>query len=220
MSPAGDRTRPASHGWRLAQWLPALAVAIALAFPAIAGAEEAAPEALVPPGNSAVNQYTEAFPTARGGKDVEQTAKHARHPVRAASLGARQKHRLEAEGPDGMTAATVAEMTAPEGSDAGQRNLRKDGLRNVRNADPPEIHPADGRRGDGDRTEQGDDRDAAAPLLWDPPEGGSGLGELAGHATGFGGGGNWLLSLALLATIAWAAWFGRRRQHEAGLGGN
>jgi hypothetical protein len=202
-TPTAIRARPGRHGWRFAPWLLAL-TAIALASPAGAGAEEEATEALVPPDNSAVNQYTEAFPTARGGKDVEQAVRRGRHSVRADSLGTRHKRRLEAKGPDGVAAAVVADLTAPGAPSAPEGQQVDEGS------------PSDERGAEGDAGEV-----AAAPPSSGPPSGGSGLSELISQATGSNASGaSWLLPLALLATIFWAGWFSWRRRQEASAGGN
>lgn len=64
---------------------------------------------MVPPGNSAVNQYTETYPTAKGGAPASETGE--RSP--AESLGARNADKLEGLGPEGRAAA---ELAAPPAS--------------------------------------------------------------------------------------------------------
>jgi hypothetical protein len=82
------------------------AIAI-LALPSAAQAQR-----VVPPGNSAVNQYTETFPTARGPAATKKQGKQRdRSPAEA--LGARKVRRLESEGPQGRELAAIVAATAP-----------------------------------------------------------------------------------------------------------
>jgi hypothetical protein len=89
-------------------WGPTLAVLAALALPSPAMAGP-----LVPPGNSAVNQYTETYPS--GGGD-----RHTRKPDGASDrsaaqvLGPRKARRLEARGEAGQAVATLVAATAPQ----------------------------------------------------------------------------------------------------------
>ena len=82
---------------------PAVAVAIA-AFPSAAVAQR-----VVPPGNSAVNQYTETYPMAGG--DAAAAGGGKRSPAKA--LGTRSAQKLDALGPEGRAAATLAAATSP-----------------------------------------------------------------------------------------------------------
>jgi hypothetical protein len=78
----------------------------ALLLPAAASAEP-----VVPPENSAANQYTEAIPTGGGKKDAGGSETD-RSPDRV--LGAKHADELRAQGADGKAAAEVAAETAPE----------------------------------------------------------------------------------------------------------
>ena len=69
----------------------------------------AAAQAVVPPGNSAVNQYTETVPTARGSAKTRHHGK--RSPAKV--LGADNARRLEAAAPQGRAVAEVVAATAP-----------------------------------------------------------------------------------------------------------
>jgi hypothetical protein len=83
------------------------AVAI-LAVPSAAAARS-----VVPPGNSAVNQYTETFPTAGGAATTKERGKRGdRSPAKV--LGSDNARRLEAAAPQGGEVAAVAAATAPE----------------------------------------------------------------------------------------------------------
>ena len=90
--------------------LGAIAVlAVLLALPV------APAQAVVPPGNSAVNQYTETFPTARGAETTKRRGKQkARSPREA--LGRDKARKLAAEGPLGREVAAVVAATAPNGA--------------------------------------------------------------------------------------------------------
>jgi len=74
--------------------------------------------AVVPPGNSAVNQYTETFPTARGAQTTKRKRQKARSPREA--LGGAKARKLAAEGPVGREVAEVVAATAPSGISANR----------------------------------------------------------------------------------------------------
>lgn len=88
-----------------------LGLIVAVAILAVPSA--AAARSLVPPGNSAVNQYTETFPTAGGAATTKKRGKRAnRSPAKV--LGSDNASRLEAAGPGGHEVAAVVAATAPE----------------------------------------------------------------------------------------------------------
>ena len=185
---------------RLRTKLGLLAAAIAiLAAPAAASAEY-----LVPPGNSAVTQYTESFPTAGGDKNSEKVGEGDRSPEK--TLGKRNAERLEAQGEDGVVVAEVAAETAPASSAP---------------APAPTSTPEDEGKQPGKAAQAGKAETDVAPAVpsgsggpGDPgPDGSSGLGEVLGQATGTSSGQmGLLLPLALLATLAWALAFLRRQR--------
>jgi hypothetical protein len=71
-----------------------------------------AAQPLVPPGNSAVNQYTETFPTAKGAAKTRKGGKRVnRSPAKV--LGTDNARRLQAEGGVGREVAAVVAATAP-----------------------------------------------------------------------------------------------------------
>ncbi len=80
---------------------------VILALPSAAPAQS-----VVPPGNSAVNQYTETFPTARGPAATKKQGKE-RHRSPAEALGPRKVRRLASEGPAGRELAAVVAATSP-----------------------------------------------------------------------------------------------------------
>jgi hypothetical protein len=191
-----------------------LLAAIAIfAFPSAAVAEE-----LVPPGNSAVNQYTETFPTPGGDKEAKQGAKRAK-PAKV--LGGRNARKLEEQGPEGRKVATVAAATAPstvvtpepgetdstesETGVAGSGGNDGKG-RNEKTAPPPKPKQTASTPNVPRETVDSSD-----------PDGSSGFGEILAQATGTSssGGLGLLLPLAIIATIVWAVATRRRTRRPA-----
>lgn len=189
--------------------LVALAAALVSASPALGEEGE-----LLPPGNSAANQYTEAFPTARGGRDPEQGEGKPRQGSSLKALGTRNVRKLEAEGPEGRAAAEVAAATAPVTVDVEE--------------DAPE--PTEPRRDAKPAASDKPHRKAKQPAETtettavvvtntdvDPPDGSSGLSEVLGQATGSsasGGLGLWL-PLMIVGVLGWAAGFAWSRRGVA-----
>jgi hypothetical protein len=185
------------------------AVLAALALPAVSLAAY-----YVPPGNSAANQYTEAFPTA-GGESGGKPGKGKATP--AQTLGARNAKRLHAQGPAGTAAAEVAAETAPAsvvvaeggstpqggGGTAGGGSATAPGGQGSPSAGGGEVHSNGGA--DGGQT-------GASPS---GPSGSSGIGEVVRQATGSGDDGNLglLLPIVILATIAGSVAY-RLRTHS------
>jgi len=187
--------------------LPAAAIALVLASPV--AAQESAK--VVPPENSAVNQYTEGFPTAGGEKDAHDQ-RNKRKPEKV--LGERNAERLEQRGSAGravaeLTAETAPVTTAPE---TGGENVEE------------ETTAVGGGKGDGGAggrpAVQKTGLGAAQPvaLAFDPAEvdGSSGPGSVIGQMLGSSSGLGLLLPLLLLATIAWAIAYSMRQKRVAG----
>jgi hypothetical protein len=76
----------------------------------LASCPAAANGAVIPPGNSAATQYTEAIPTPGGDKKTDEAAHH-RSPVKV--LGDSNTRKLRQQGRDGQAAAETAAATAP-----------------------------------------------------------------------------------------------------------
>lgn len=98
-----------------------------LALPSAARAED-----LLPPGNSAVNQYTESFPTSKGQKKTKrggdsQDKSKDRSPGEV--LGPRNARRLETEGAAGQQLAAVVAATAPASAARSANGEKRGGLR-------------------------------------------------------------------------------------------
>jgi hypothetical protein len=205
-----------------------LTAATALAAAPLAAAEEAEP--VVPPGNSAVNQYTETFPTAGGDKDVNKGRTGGkRSPGKV--LGTRNAQRLEEHGPEGRAVAEVAAETAPSVPD---RQPASDTGEDSEDAGAAAGRSGGGKGdgGGGNQNRKGASAGKPAPQRADgvhkpapsPPsgagevDGSSGLGEILAQATGSTSSGEMglLLPLIVLAAIAWSvAFVARRTQRDA-----
>ena len=156
---------------------------VSLSVVATAGA------AVVPPGNSAANQYTETYPTWQGNAPTIEPGE--RSPAQA--LGKRNAGRLEKLGPEGRAAAELAAATAPGAAAAQEQGSGPAARRNG---------------GGGANSKQG-----GASGGEDQPSGSSALVEVLGQATGSSSSGEMglLLPLIILATIAFAGAYGWRR---------
>lgn len=190
------------------------AIAAVLVLPAYAAAEY-----LVPEGNSAVNQYTEGYPTA-GGEKGSDSGKETEKVKPGKTIGAGNAKKLEDKGPEGTAVAEVAaetappDVTVPSDSSTGQADngkgdgngkqgsgaKDKSGKSNDNGGDSEEEAAVTAAVGNGDSGSSG---------------GSSGLGELVAAATGTESGHlGLLLPLVILAAIAWAftfAWRQRKR---------
>jgi hypothetical protein len=156
-------------------------VAVFLALPA------APAWAVVPPGNSAVNQYTETFPTARGAETTKRKGKQKARTPREA-LGRAKARKLAAEGPVGREVAEVVAATAPSG-----------------------IQP------DSDRTAGAGPGTAGAGPGGKEAGGSSGFREVIAQATGSSDSGRMgiLLPLLILAAIAGSVFYFWRQRRQA-----
>lgn len=174
-----------------------------LAFAALA-APAAHAEEVVPPGNSAVIQYTETIPSAGGQKDAEGKKGTAKP---GDVLGSSTTHKLESKGETGKEVAEFAAETAPpsgstsqgaspEKNDGGKKHKSDGG------SAPPASTGGNGGGGDG-----------GAGL--GPAEGSSAVGQIAGQATGTSSGElGLLLPLILLAAAGWAGTYYWRKRHR------
>lgn len=180
-----------------------LVATLALALPsaALAGA-------VVPPGNPAAIQYTEALPTSHGSTDAEHSKGH-RPPDRA--LGGRNAKRLENEGKDGRETAKVAAETAPP---TGGAQAAGSGSGPGAGSTP---HGGDGGKGRGSSQKGGGIEEGAPSNGSGADNGGSGLGKVAGQATGLdtSEGTGLLLPLVILAIVAWGSAYVLRRKRAA-----
>ncbi|HYP55935.1 MAG TPA: hypothetical protein VEQ41_06505 [Solirubrobacterales bacterium] len=194
---------------------PRTALLMLLATLLLAPVAEA--EELIPPGNSAVTQYTESLPTPRGQRDTESRGgKGDRSPEEA--LGKRNAQRLEQHGSDGREAAEAAAATAPP-TDAEPSD-----------ADDEDAAPTPPTGGAGTGGGEKPRPDAGAANASEPrgtgreprgagveePAGSSGLGEVLGEATGTSSDGetSWLLPLLVVAIAAWALTYATRQRRR------
>jgi hypothetical protein len=187
---------------RTATLTAAIAIA-ALALPSGASAEY-----LVPPGNSAATQYTEAVPTAGGPRDVGDQGRPGNRSPKDV-LGGDTARRLEAQGPEGEEAAEVAAATAPV-TETSPSQDRDEGIGAV--AGGGDSGAGTGAQG------AGTDRPATAGDAGEV-DGSSGFGEVLAQATGSSSGElGPLLPLLILGTLIWALavlWRERRKTPTA-----
>jgi len=194
------------------------------ALPASAAAEE-----IVPPGNSAASQYTEAFPTAGGEKETDDDGKGKKKPaVPADTLGARNAHRLESKGEEGKAVAEFAAETAPAPVSSPARSGGDDGSAG---GDAESGDPGNGKGNSGeDDGDNGNGKEGAAAggsaaggssggsggAAVDQPSGSSGLGEVLGQATGSSDSGSLglLLPLIVIGAIVWSLFFVWRQKQR------
>jgi hypothetical protein len=188
-----------------------LATIAILAVPAVAHAEY-----LVPPGNSAATQYTEAVPTAGGPKATDPSSQ-GKHQSPSKVLGGRNAERLDAQGPEGRAAAEVAAETAPvaivpAGSEGAAQTKHP-------STSQPGTNGTGSGGGSGANGEP-DNSGSVAPVRTatltsqEIPEGSSGLGEVLAQATGSSDSGQLglLLPLIVLGAIAWSVAYVLRRR--------
>lgn len=184
-----------------------------LALVALAVFPAGAPAAsLVPPGNSAANQYTETFPTSGGNAEAKGKGKVTAGDV----LGAGNAKKLDSQGKQGREAAAVVAATAPpplapaDDGEGGSENATGGVAGNDRQG---------GNGGQTDGANGGAPADSGSGVAVSTDENGSsGLGEVLGQATGStsSGGTGLLLPLVVLASVIWAvAFFLRRKRRTA-----
>lgn len=165
--------------------------ALLVATGALALPSAAASQTLLPPDNSAVDQYTESYPSAGGDRSTrgDETGEPAQ------VLGPAKARRLQLRGPAGRETAALVAATAPLPiGPAGE--LESGGARSS-------------DEGDGTLAGSGGRSNGF------PGAGASGLSAVIGQATGFSAGAapGTLLLLAILAIAIWAlayAWRSNR----------
>ncbi len=198
--------------------LALLAAMIAIfAIPSAAQAEY-----LVPPGNSAATQYTEAVPTA-GGPKASNPSKHGQSKSPKQVLGKGNAKKLDAQGPEGHAAAEVAAATAPVAvSGGGAGTPPASGHASPRNAANGSGPGGGGSNDGGSPSHQASGEAPGSIATHDAtlaseqiPSGSSGLGEVLGQATGSSSGQlGLLLPLIVLGTIAWSVAYVVRRRRQ------
>ena len=204
-----------------------LLISIALAAVASLAPPAAGATTVVPPGNSAANQYTETFPTTGGNAE----AKKGTHKVTPAeAIGSGPAKKLDSQGKQGHEAAAVIAATSPlpvsgagsEGSDEGSGSVTGGAGGNGGGGSGHGGGSDGAGQGQGAR---GNDLTGAAGAAHSvnvvdstvqEPGGSSGFGEVLGQATGStsSGGTGLLLPLAIIATAVWAVLFLLRRKRR------
>lgn len=176
---------------------------LALAILTLAAPGSAGAVAVVPPGNSAATQYTEALPTAGGPKGTGHAGERGRERSPNEVLGKSTTRRLEAQGAQGQAVAEVVAETAP--SSPSRASVDSSGKPKGSNGE--EGRQANGDSGGGSATRAARD------------DGSSSLGEVAGQATGSSSSGEMglLLPLLIAAVLLWGAvyWSRQRRRPAA-----
>jgi len=193
-------------------------VIIACCLPATASAGE-----LVPPGNSAVNQYTETFPTSEGEEQSSLEKKKGVTPGQV--LGAGKAHKLEDKGAAGKAVAEFTAETAPStaGDSGNGENTAGDSGKGNGNGKgkgkAPQKQGGDGPGSGGGSEEQQEGASGSGGGSANAGSGGgsgsSGLGEIVSQATGTSSGsiGLWL-PLILIAVVIWSAVYVWRNRQQ------
>lgn len=163
--------------------------------------------AIVPPGNSAVNQYTQTIPTSKGNKEVRQKGDGS--PSK--TLGHPATKKLQKQGKDGSATAELAAAGTPAAAVAAGGSGSGGGGANG-GGSPAGGGSAAGSGGSGTQGSSGLDGSKAVAGA---DEGKSGVGQVLGEVTGTSSSGDlglWL-PLAIIAACAWcAAYFWRHRR--------
>lgn len=168
-------------------------------------------EYYVPPSNSAATQYTEAFPTAGGQKQVK--GKHTDGGKPATVLGTRNAHRLDEQGPEGQAAAEVAAATAPTASSADDESAGGGARPAGDGGNTPSGGAAGSAKAGGSPGDAGRPDNQEGPGLSET-SGSSGLGSVISQVTGTSSSGDLgvLLPLIILAALAWSVAFVLRQR--------
>lgn len=165
---------------------------------------------IVPPGNSAVIQYTETIPSAGGQKDAEGKKSKVKP---GDVLGDSTTRKLESKGKTGQEVADFAAETAPPSATKQQQSSQPsssekgqggEGKKQGQGAPPP----SGGGNGPGSgQVESGGSLGAA--------EGSSAVGQIVSQATGTSSGElGLLLPLIILGAAAWAGTYYWRKRHR------
>lgn len=183
-------------------------------------ATTAAAGEIVPPGNSAVNQYTETFPTSEGEEQSSLEKKKGVTPNEV--LGAGNTKKLDDKGATGKAVAQFTAETAPTtSSDAGSDGSSGgDGGNGKSDGGGKGKQPNSGGNGQNGGPEEEESSanpgGGSAGSGGSGPSGSSGFGEIASQATGTASDsiGLWL-PLLLIAVVVWSGFYvWRNRQQQ------
>jgi hypothetical protein len=200
--------------------LTALTVLVCVLPATVATAE------ILPPGNSAVNQYTETFPTSKGEEKSELEKKTGVKPGDV--LGAGKTRKLDEKGAAGKAVAQFTAETAPasssdSGSTGGETTGGDNGGKGKENGkgQGKGKQPNHGGKSEGGGEQQegsaaGGGSTSAGSGGGSGPAGASAVGEIASQATGTASDsiGLWL-PLILIAVVIWSGFYvWRNRQQQ------
>lgn len=195
---------------------PKIAIGISTLLASLMLVSAAAAETVVPPGNGAATQYTEAIPTS-GGNAVKGDGINGGHSSPSHVLGHHNAKQLEDEGQVGKETARVAAETAPAqgGSGSGSGSGGSGGAHHGAAAGG-----GGGQNGPGGGNGTNVRDNTLAPqgsTAAGSGDGSSGVGEVIGQVTGSSSGESGLLLplvllVALVGSLAYA-WRRRRVAH-------
>jgi hypothetical protein len=178
----------------------------------------AAAETVVPPGNSAATQYTEAFPTSGGNAKTNSGINGDASPAKV--LGSGNAKKLESKGQVGHEVADLAAETAPaqvtsEGGSSAKpapaRQAKAGGHKKGDSSASGGVAGGGKPQGGGGAGAEGAGSGASAG------SGSSGFGEVLSQATGSGSGQLGLfLPLIVIGTLIWSLNFLWRQRRQAG----
>jgi hypothetical protein len=180
-------------------------------LPAVAAAEE-----VVPPGNSAATQYTEAFPTSGGNTKANSGINGDASPAKVLGSGTAKK--LESKGQVGHEVADLAAETAPAPVSAETSPAAKPATAHPAKGGNANAHDKSGSNGSGGRQQSaGGSGSQPATGGVSAGSGSSGFGEVLAQATGSSSGQLGLfLPLIIIATVVWSLNFLRRQRRQVG----
>lgn len=197
---------------------------LAVATTAVAVPSHAFAETVLPPGNSAVNQYTQTLPTPKGNVSVEGDSIGQPNKV----LGQKNTKKLDQEGEDGRAAAELAAATSPSDTDSGDGGSTgkggsgddKEGSKNGAGGNGAGNGgngngSGGGGGGSGGGSGSADVNTATKTIDTSASQGSSGLGTVLGQATGSSssGGLGLLMPLAIVLGLIWCmTYLWRQRQ--------
>jgi hypothetical protein len=179
-------------------------------LPAVAAAEE-----VVPPGNSAATQYTEAFPTSGGNAKTNSGINGDASPAKV--LGSGNAKKLESKGQVGHEVADLAAETAPTPVSAETSPATKPSAGHPAKGGTGNVHAKSGSNGSGAKQPPGGGGSQAADGGVSAGSGSSGFGEVLAQATGSSSGQLGLfLPLIIIGTVIWSLNFLRRQRRQVG----
>lgn len=176
----------------------------------------AAAETVVPPGNSAATQYTEAFPTSGGNTKTNSGINGDASPAKV--LGSGNAKKLESKGQVGHEVADLAAETAPApvATEPTSKPHPKSGHHHqASNAGGNGNGGSGGGSGSGKSQSGGGTQSAGGGVS--AGAGSSGFGEVLAQATGSSSGQLGLfLPLIIIGTVIWSLNFLWRQRRQVG----